>query len=172
VGFRPDTQASFGMFSFFRHFSSAKCKFYMRWNHRRLNQYYTGGESLEDWKIKISVLWMYVTFAAVITSLLYLMEPGVLAGIMAGEVLGMQISHEILLIAAIERLGPLIMAFLSLTLKDSINRWANIILGIVYTVLSIVSMIGYSPQMMLMWGSAAVATALIVWYAWKSKKKA
>ena len=127
---------------------------------------------MEDWKIKISVLWMYVTFAAVITSLLYLMEPGVLEGIMAGEVLGMQISHEVLLIAAVERLGPMIMAFLTLTLPDSANRWANIILGIVYTILSIASMAGYSPQMMLMWGSAAVATILIVWYAWKSKKQA
>jgi len=127
---------------------------------------------LEDWKIKTSVLWMYVTFAALTTTMLYFMEPGVLEGIMAGEVLGMQISHELLLIAAIERLGPLVMAFLTLTLADSPNRWANIILGIVYTVLSMASMIGYSPQMMLMWGSAAVATALIVWYAWKSKQKA
>jgi len=144
----------------------------MLWNHRRLNHYYTGGEILEDWKIKIAVLWMYVTFAALLTTILYFMEPGVLEGIMAGEILGMQIAPEVLLIAAIERLGPMVMAFLTLTLPDSPNRWANIILGIVYTALSIISMIGYSPQMMLMWGSAAVATVLIVWYAWKSKQKA
>jgi hypothetical protein len=127
---------------------------------------------MEDWKIKISVLWMYVTFAALLTTLLYLMEPDVLEGIMAGEILGMQIAPEVLLIAAIERLGPMIMAFLALILPDSPNRWVNIILGIVYTALSIISVIGSSLQMMLMWSSAAVATVLIVWYAWKSKQKA
>jgi len=127
---------------------------------------------LEDWKIKISLLWLFVTLAALTTSLLMLMEPGVLEGVMAGEILGMKIGSEILLIAAIERLVPLVMAFLTLTLKDSINRWANIIVGIVYTALNIMSLIGGSAQMILMWVSAAVATALIVWYAWKSKQKA
>jgi hypothetical protein len=126
---------------------------------------------MENVKIKISVLWIFVTLAALTTTILYFMEPDALEEIMAGEALGMQITPEILVVAAIERLGPLIMAFLTLTLKDSVNRWANIILGIVYTALSIISMIGYSPQMMLMWGSAAVATALIVWYAWKWPKQ-
>jgi hypothetical protein len=126
---------------------------------------------MEDVKIKISVLWIFVTLAALTTTILYFMEPDALQEIMAGEALDMQITPEILVVAAIERLGPLIMAFLTLTLKGSANRWANIILGIVYTALSIISMIGYSPQMMLMWGSAAVATALIVWYAWKWPKK-
>jgi len=124
---------------------------------------------LEDWKIKVSVLWLFMTLAALVMTILMLMEPGVLEGIMAGEILGMQITPEILLVAAIERLVPLVMAFLSLTLKDAINRWANIIVGIVYTVLNLVSAIGASPQGILMWVSAAVATALIVWYAWKSK---
>ena len=125
---------------------------------------------MEDWRIKISVLWIFMTLAALTTSILMLMEPGVLDGIMAGEVLGMQITPEILLIAAIERLVPLVMAFLSLTLKDSMNRWSNIIVGIVYTALSIISLNGASAQMILMWVSAAVATALIVWYAWKFKR--
>jgi len=113
-----------------------------------------------------------MTLAALTTSLIMLMEPGVLEGIMEGEVLGMQITPEVLVVAAIERLVPIMMAFLTLTLKDSTNRWTNIIIGIVYTALSIVSMNGASPQMILMWASAAVATALIVWYAWKSKPKA
>jgi len=53
---------------------------------------------------------MYVTFAALLTTILYFMEPGVLEGIMAGEILGMQIAPEVLLIAAIERFGPMVMA--------------------------------------------------------------
>jgi len=75
-------------------------------------------------------------------------------------------------------LVPLIMAFLSMTLKDSINRWANIIVGIVFTVFQVVALIeiltlptvyAYAILMEL---SKVVAPALIVWYAWKSKQKA
>jgi len=134
---------------------------------------------LEDWKIKISVLWLFKDLAALVTGILMLMEPGVLEGIIAGEILGMQIGPEILLIVAIELLVPLVMAFLSLTLKDSTNRWANIILGIVFTVLGLaklgdlaqLSEWGLSAWGILMPVSEAVATALIVWYAWKSKQK-
>jgi len=133
---------------------------------------YTRGDNLEDWKIKISALWIIMTLAALIMTILMLMEPNVIEGIMAGEVLGEKITPEILLLAAIERLIPLIMAFLTLTLKDSINRWSNIIVGIVYTAFNIISMIGASAQGILMWASAAVSTVLIVWYAWKSKQKA
>lgn len=83
--------------------------------------------SLEDWKIKISVLWLFSAVAFLAHQILALMEPGVIAGIMDGEVEGMKIGTELILLFAILFLVPLIMAFLSLTLKDSINRWANII---------------------------------------------
>jgi len=116
---------------------------------------------------------MLMTFAVIVYSLLMLMETGVLEKIIAGEVLGMKIGPEVLFVAALERWFPLVMAFLSLTLKDSINRRANIIAGAVYTVLGVVSLAeSPSGHSILLWGSATVATALIVWYAWKSKKKA
>jgi len=135
---------------------------------------------VEDWKIKISVLWLFKALASLTTGILMLMEPGVLEGIIAGEVLGMQITPEILLIVAIESLVPLVMAFLSLTLKNSINRWANIILAIVFTIFGLaklgdlaqLSTWGLTAWGILMPVSEAVATALIVWYAWKSKQKA
>ncbi|MDL5504013.1 MAG: DUF6326 family protein, partial [Candidatus Methanoperedens sp.] len=64
--------------------------------------------------------------------ILALMEPGVIARIMAGEVEGTKIGPELIFLFAFLFLIPLIMAFLSLTLKDSINRWANIIVGTVF----------------------------------------
>jgi len=56
---------------------------------------------MEDVKIKILVLWIFVTLAALTTSILYLMEPGVIEEIMEGEIAGMQIGHELLLAMAI-----------------------------------------------------------------------
>ncbi len=134
---------------------------------------------MEDWKIKIAVLWLLHTSASLFVGFVMWMEPGVLEGIMAGEISGMQITPEVMLIVSIEFLVPLVMAFLSLTLKDSINRWANIIVGIVFTGIALISAIesltkpsAYSAYAVLMWLSIIVVTALVVWYAWKSKQKA
>jgi hypothetical protein len=67
------------------------------------------------------------------------------------------------------------MAFLSLILLDSANRWANIIVGAAFAVLWLASAV--SAARSAYWGgalttfSAGVATALIVWYAGKSKQR-
>jgi tetrahydromethanopterin S-methyltransferase subunit F len=128
---------------------------------------------LEDWKIKISVLWLFSAVAFLAHQILALLEPGVIAGIMAGEVEGMKIGPELILLFAILFLVPLIMAFLSLTLKDSINRWANIIVGVVFAALfiGVIATVAKLSGEILMTLSTVVALALIVWYAWKSKQK-
>jgi len=104
-----------------------------------------------------------------------LMEPGVIADIMKGEMEGEKIGPELLLLIAIIVLVPLIMAFMSLTLKNRTNRWANIIVGIVFVVLQLLALgdavARSSAWMTLMDFSKLVAPALIVWYAWKSKQK-
>jgi len=71
---------------------------------------------------------------------------------------------------------PLVMAVLSLTLKDKTNRWANVILGIFYVGFILfeltmnITTVAY-PYVMLMDTSAIVVAVLIIWYAWKSKQK-
>ncbi len=128
---------------------------------------------MEDWKIKISVLWLFSAVAFLAHQILALLEPGVIAGIMAGEAESMKIGPELILLFAILFLVPLIMAFLSLTLKDSINRWANIIVGAVFAALfiAVIATVAKLSGEILMTLSTVVALALIVWYAWKSKQK-
>jgi Family of unknown function (DUF6326) len=128
---------------------------------------------LEDWKIKISVLWLFSAVAFLAHQILALMEPGVIGRIMDGEVEGMKIGTELILLFAILFLVPLIMAFLSLTLKDSINRWANIIVGAVFAALfiGVIARVAKLSGETLMTFSTVVALLLIVWYAWKSKQK-
>jgi hypothetical protein len=134
---------------------------------------------LEDWKIKISVLWLFTIVVGLASGFLALMEPDVIANIVnKGEIEGMKIGPELLLLYAIVILVPTVMAFLSLTLKDSTNRWANIIVGIIWIGFSLndlsaylAKQSAYSAYSILMWLSGRVATALIVWYAWKSKQK-
>ena len=109
--------------------------------------------------------------------MLYFLVPGVIDEIRAGEIVGMQAGHGLLLIMAITYfLLPLVMAVLSLTLKDKVNHWVNVILGIFYVgfilfelTMNIIT-VAY-PYVILMDISTVVAAALIVGCAWKSKQK-
>lgn len=73
-----------------------------------------------------------------------------------------------LLTASILMIIPAVMVFLSLTLKPKVNRWANIILGVLYTFVNISNLIGETWIYYISFGVVEIAlTLLIVWYAWK-----
>jgi hypothetical protein len=131
--------------------------------------------TLEDWRIKISVLWLFWTVAFLVSLVSALFDPGAMAQITAGEIAGLQVTPELILLTTIMMLVPLVMAFLSLTLKDSINRWANVVLGVTYTGICLFDWLGSLAEpahQILMHISRIMASALIVWYAWKSRQKA
>jgi len=123
-----------------------------------------------QWKIRISVLWIFMAVAMSAHSVLAFMEPGAMEQI--GE---MQISAGVFLFMALFWWVPLVMAVLSVTLKDLANRWTNIILGIVFTALNIFHLIEHlaqpSAHQILIIGSTVVVTALIFWYALKWPKQ-
>jgi len=100
--------------------------------------------------------------------------PGVLEELMTGE---LAMGPEWMFVGAIVMLIPLVMAVLTLTLKGSLNRWLNIILGIVITVIYFGSFLELAITMpvahtLLLSIASFIAPALIVWFAWKSKPKA
>jgi len=123
-----------------------------------------------QWKIRISVLWIFMAVAMSAHGVLAFMEPGAMEQI--GE---MQMGAGMLLFMALFWWVPLVMAVLSVTLKDLANRWANIILGIVFTALNIFHLIEHltdpSAHQILIIGSTVVVTALIFWHALKWPKQ-
>jgi Family of unknown function (DUF6326) len=132
---------------------------------------------LEDWKLRVSVLWLFYTVAFLAVMMLGTLEPGVLNEFLhSGEIGGLVIGQELLLMFAVLMLVPLVMAFLSLTLKDSPNRWANVIVGIVYTGFQLFALFGtltassVYAYAVLLETAKVVVPALIVWYSWKSKQ--
>ena len=71
-------------------------------------------------------------------------------------------------------LVPLWMAVLSVALKGVINRWTNIIVGAVFTILNIWHITEPCCAMVhqkLIVLSTIIATALVVWFAWKMPKE-
>ena len=100
------------------------------------------------------------------------MRSDIIEGILAGELGGIQLTQEALLGSAVLMVIPILMIFLSLALKDKINRWLNIILGTIYTVVNLATMLmtggglGYFYVFAIV---EVVFSAMIVWYAWKWK---
>jgi MFS family permease len=79
-----------------------------------------------------------------------------------------------LLLVTVLILGCLVMAFLSQSLADKVNRWLNIVVGAVYSIAALVtlvwSLIDNPSVLAIDIASGAVFTVLIVWIAWKSKQ--
>ena len=119
-------------------------------------------------KVRISVLWIFMAVAWHRCTAFW--EPGVIEQILAGEWAEFQ-TPETLLFGALAWLVPLTMAFLSVTLKDTANRRANLVMGVGFIPLSIIHFIIHLEQptahALLIVGSTAVVPALIAWYAWK-----
>lgn len=130
-------------------------------------------------KVRISVLWLFSEVAFLGLMVLTFLKPGIIDAITSEEAtvqgLGLKIGPEVLLMYAFIVLFPLVMALLTVTLKDSISRGANIIMGIVGVVLSFIGLSGEFAQpyayAVLIWVSKIAVDALIVWYAYKWPKK-
>jgi hypothetical protein len=124
------------------------------------------------WKARISVMWLFVGIGFIAQAVLNILKPGVLAQVMAGNLEGMKITQEVLLVWAVMFLFPLVMAILSLALKDSINRWANIIVGIVVVILCLIGFAEYRADAyaILILTTRIIVAASIIWLAYKWPK--
>ena len=126
-------------------------------------------------KIKLSALWVAAMFLYVYGDIVGFMKPGAIEDYRIGiGATGASITQVTLLGIAIAMAIPSLMVFLSLTLKTKVNRWANIILGIVYTCFIPLSMLiatSVSAYYIFLGIVEVVLTALIVWYAWKWPKQ-
>ena len=87
-------------------------------------------------RVRISMLWLFMAVAMSAHMVLSFFEPGVVELILSGGFAEYQ-SKEIFLFYALFWLIPLTMAFLSVTLKDSTTRQANIVVGTVLTISNI-----------------------------------
>ena len=123
-----------------------------------------------DWRMKLSTLWLMNAFSIVSLVLLNLFESGDLTHIVPP----LTVDTWTLLLVSVVIVVNLAMAFLSQSLADKVNRWLNIVVGAVYSIMAIgvlIMMLMDNPSVLAInTASGIVWTVLIVWYAWKSKK--
>ena len=125
-----------------------------------------------DVKIRLSALWVTLMLCYIYADILSLFSPGAVEEIIAGKMGPFPVTQAALLSAAILMLIPALMVFLSLILGSKANRWTNIIIGILFTVVSIGNLIGETWAYYLLFGIIEIVlTVLIVFYAWKWPKQ-
>jgi Family of unknown function (DUF6326) len=123
-------------------------------------------------KIKLSALWASVMFCYLYGDYFGLYQPGKLQGMLEGKMAPLgPTTQGVLLFTSVSMAIPAVMVFLSLALKANLSRWANIILGVVYTVFVLITMPGAWAFYLFLGSVDVVLTALIVWYAWNWPKQ-
>jgi Sec-independent protein secretion pathway component TatC len=124
---------------------------------------------MEDIKVKLSTLWIFVMFNMAFADIVGFMNPGALEEIMTGSV-GIQITQGLMLVFSIILEIPIAMIVLSRVLKSGANRWANIIAGVI-TILFVIG--GGSPELSYIFFATIeiLSMLLIIWYAWKWPKQ-
>lgn len=135
------------------------------------------------WKIGIVVLWLIAAEAFSAHMIMVTIDPVSMKKMLDW---GATVNAKGWMFGAIYWLIPLWMAFVTIAVKGSSNRWANFVLGIIGTLLGIfhffmcgvpLSFVPPGPlsaptaHHILLLGTAVVATVLITWYAWKWPKQ-
>jgi len=119
------------------------------------------GDGKMDVKERISKLWIVVMFNMAFADILTFMLE--YSNDLPSDT---QATQALMLIAAIIVEIPILMIILSRVLSDSVNRWANLVAGII-TILFVVGG-GSGFLHYLFFASVEVVCALlIIWYAWR-----
>lgn len=127
---------------------------------------------MEDMKVKLQTLWIFILFNMIFADIFSFMYPGFLRQVMAGgAVEGTQITPLFLLIAAVVTEIPIAMVFLSRLLKYRANRWINIIGGLV-TILWVIGGGSTILHYIFFASIEVVCSLIIIWLAWTWPKPA
>ena len=130
---------------------------------------------LDDFKVhvrlKLSALWCSVMFCYIYGDYFELYQPGKLQEMLSGRTALGAVTQGALMGMAAVMAVPSLMIFLSLILPPAANRWINILLGAVYSVIMLLAMQNSCRFYVLLGLIEIVLTLLIIWYAWTWPKQ-
>jgi hypothetical protein len=119
---------------------------------------------LEDVKIILSASWVAVMLTYLLGDVLRIYA----GDFKPGEIGGRRVTQNLLLGIAILMAIPIVMVFLSLTLSYPVNRWANIVVAIVFFGFNLLGLPTYRSsydRFLIIVGLGF--NALTIWYAWQ-----
>ena len=118
---------------------------------------------MDEVKIELSALWVALMLTYLLGDVLRIFS----GDFKVGEIGGKAITQGMYLGIAIIMVIPVVMVFLSLRLNHPVNRWANIIVAIIFLGFNLIGLPTYPSahdKFLIIVG--LVFNALTVWYAW------
>ena len=122
-----------------------------------------------DRKALLSTLWLFVLLNMIFRDIHEM--PFLILELIADPVKLTQISNELMLVAGIVLEIPIVMVLLSRLLPYRINRWANIVAGVLTAVMIIANTTAPDLDDIFFAAVEIVGLALILWYAWNLPKQ-
>jgi len=123
-----------------------------------------------DRKVLFSTLWIFVLLNIIFRDIHEFATAEAIQEILTGVINGRQITEELIFIGAFIVEIPIIMVLLSRVLKYSVNRWANIIAGVITFVVVVTGALTDLDDVFFVIVES-VALIAIIWYAWKWPKQ-
>lgn len=118
-------------------------------------------------KIKLSALWVALMLLYTYADILGFYTPGTIENLIAGKAGNVQITSGFLVVMAIWMTVPSLMIFLCLVVKAGVNRWLNIVLGVLsLLVLGLTFLAGeINLRYVIQAAVEAMLIGAIIWYA-------
>jgi len=131
----------------------------------------TSNKSMIDVRLKISALWIVYMFIYIYTDYYKMYIPGKINEMNSGFYDEIQITQLTLLTFSAITIIPALMIFLTLIIKENVNRWLNIIIGLLHIGVGIVAIIDFTWPFWIFYNSLLICVAtLIVVNAWRWQK--
>jgi hypothetical protein len=123
-----------------------------------------GDRITEDVKIILATSWVALMLTYLLGDVLRIYS----GDFKAGEIGGMKMTQNRWLGVAVLMVTPIIMGFLSVTLDFPVNRWANIIVAVVFLGFNLIGLPNYPSaydKFLIVVGLGF--NVLTIWYAWQ-----
>ncbi|PIB30701.1 hypothetical protein BFP77_03840 [Maribacter sp. 4U21] len=131
---------------------------------------------MDDKKIKetLSILWIFLTVNYIFCDVFSLYLAETLKDLMSGKMGGIEFTQEFLLLFSMIMEIPILMIVLSKLLKPRINKWLNIIVGLMLLIVQVVSLItGENYKHYIFFSIIEIVTLIIIIgisFTWKTGK--
>lgn len=124
------------------------------------------------WKLRIVVLWISLAVCQSASTYLLLLQPGAVRDLMTGHLQGEDVqSAGVQVYTLLLWLVPMVMAYLTLVLKDADNRGVNAVLGGGGALNGVATLVpgqgGVTPAGVVVGAVGVLVPLLILWHAWK-----
>jgi hypothetical protein len=117
-----------------------------------------------DVQIKLSAIWVALMLTYLLGDVLRIFS----GDFKAGEIGGMQVSQAMYLGLAALMVIPAVMVYLSLTLNHPVNRWANIVVAVVFFLFNLIGLPTYpSAYDKFLIAVSLAFNLLTIWTAWR-----